>query len=96
MVELVDKVIVLYEELNKNLYVLKLIFYYECKMYFEMVVVVEDFVRIFFQEKIWWLCFGFFYILVEDYKKGFLMLEFVYMQGYLEKELEIKMFVQFY
>ena len=96
MVEPADKAIGLYEEPNKNPYVLKLTSYYERKMYPETVAVAEDLVRTFPQEKTWWSRLGFFYILVEDYKKGLSTLELAYMQGYLEKESEIKTLAQLY
>jgi len=76
--------------------VLKLTSYYERKMYPETVAVAEDLVRTFPQEKTWWSRLGFFYILVEDYKKGLSTLELAYMQGYLEKESEIKTLAQLY
>ncbi|WP_334048117.1 hypothetical protein [Alteromonas gracilis] len=96
MVEPADKAIALYEEPNKNPYVLKLTSYYERKMYPETVAVAEDLVRTFPQEKTWWSRLGFFYILVEDYNKGLSTLELAYMQGYLEKESEIKTLAQLY
>jgi tetratricopeptide (TPR) repeat protein len=96
MVEPADKAIALYEEPNKNPYVLKLTSYYERKMYPETVSVAEELVKTFPEEKTWWSRLGFFYILVEDYKKGLSTLELAYMQGYLEKDSEIKTLAQLY
>ena len=96
MVEPADRAIALYEEPNKNPYVLKLTSYYERKMYPETVAVAEELVRVFPQEKTWWSRLGFFYLLVEDYKKGLSTFEMAYNQGYLEKENEIKTLAQLY
>jgi len=96
MVEPADKAIALYEEPNKNPNVLKLTSYYERKMYPETVAVAEDLVRTFPEEGTWWSRLGFFYLLVEDYKKGLSTFELAYNQGYLEKENEIKTLAQLY
>ena len=96
MVEPAERAIALYEEPNKNPYVLKLTSYYERKMYPETVAVAEDLVRVFPEDATWWSRLGFFYLLVEDYKKGLSTFEMAYMQGHLEKENEIKTLAQLY
>jgi tetratricopeptide (TPR) repeat protein len=90
MVEPADKAIALYEEPNKNPYVLKLTSFYERKMFPETVLVAEELVRKFPETPNWWTQLGFFYLLIEDYKKGLSTFELAYMQDYLKKEQEIK------
>ncbi|NDW20745.1 tetratricopeptide repeat protein [Alteromonas hispanica] len=96
MIEPADKAIALYEEPNKNPYVLKLTSFYERKMYPETVAVAEELVRKFPEEPRWWSQLGFFYLSVEDYKKALSTFELAYIQGYLEKESEIKALSQLY
>jgi tetratricopeptide (TPR) repeat protein len=91
-----DKAIALYEKPNKNPYVLKLTSYYERKMYKETVEVAETLVKLFPDNKQWWTQLGFFYMLVEDYKKGLSTFEMAYNQGYLTKSSEIKALGQLY
>ncbi|MFA3789714.1 tetratricopeptide repeat protein [Aliiglaciecola sp. SL4] len=91
-----DKAIALYEKPNKNPYVLKLQSFYERKMYPETVAVAEELVRIFPDNKQWWSQLGFFYMLVEDYKKALSTFEIAYNQGYLSKKSEIKALSQLY
>jgi tetratricopeptide (TPR) repeat protein len=96
MIEPTDKAIGLYTKPNKNPYVLKLQSYFERKMYPETVKVAEELVRIFPDEKRWWTQLGFFYMLVEDYKKALSTFEIAYNQGYLEKKSEVKALAQLY
>ncbi|GAC14064.1 tetratricopeptide repeat protein [Aliiglaciecola lipolytica] len=96
MVEPADKAIALYEKPNKNPYVLKLQSFYERKMYPETVAVAEELVRTFPESKQWWSQLGFFYMLVEDYKKALSTFEIAYNQGYLTKKSEIKALSQLY
>ncbi|WP_269517749.1 tetratricopeptide repeat protein [Alteromonas sp. BMJM2] len=96
MIEPADKAIALYEEPNKNPYVLKLTSFYERKMFPETVAVAEELVRNFPEEPRWWSQLGFFYLSVEDYKKALSTFELAYIQGYLEKESEVKALSQLY
>lgn len=96
MIEPSDKAIALYDKPNKNPYVLKLQSYFERKMYPETVAVAEELVRIFPDNKQWWTQLGFFYMLVEDYKKALSTFEIAYNQGYLTKKSEIKALSQLY
>lgn len=83
-------------KLNKNPYLLKLTSFYERKMYPQTVAVAEELVRIFPENKQWWVQLGQFYFLVEDYKKALSTLEIAYNQGYLEKPNQIKILSQLY
>lgn len=96
MVEPSDKAIALYEKPNKNPYVLKLQSFYERKMYPQTVAVAEELVRIFPENKSWWSQLGFFYMLLEDYKKALSTFEIAYNKGYLSKKSEIKALAQLY
>lgn len=96
MIDPTNKAIALYEKPNKNPYVLKLQSYYERKMYQETVEVAEELVRIFPDNKQWWSQLGFFYMLVEDYKKALSTFEIAYNKGYLSKKSEIKALAQLY
>jgi len=96
MIEPSDRAIALYEKPNKNPYVLKLTSYYERKMFPQTVSVAEELVRNFPEEPRWWTQLGFFYLMVEDYKKGLSTFEIAYNQGYLKKESEIKTLAQLF
>jgi len=96
MIEPADRAIALYDEPNKNPYVLKLTSYYERKMYPQTVAVAEDLVRNFTEEPRWWTQLGFFYLLVEDFKKGLSTFELAYNQGFLKKDSEVKTLSQLY
>ena len=96
MIAPADKAIALYDKPNKNPYVLKMTSYYERKMYPQTIKVAEDLVKLFPDTKQWWTQLGFFYMLVEDYKKALQTFELAYVQGYLEKASEIKALVQLY
>ena len=96
MVEPADKAIALYEKPNKNPYVLKMQSFYERKMYPQTVGVAEILVKTFPDNKQWWSQLGFFYMLVEDYKKALSTFEIAYNKGYLEKRSEIRALVQLY
>ena len=96
LIDPADKAIALYEEPNKNPYVLKLSSYYERKMYKETVGVAEDIVNTFPEEGKWWVQLGQFYLMIEDYKKSLATLEIAYDQGFLEKPNLIKMLSQLY
>ncbi|MCU7555091.1 tetratricopeptide repeat protein [Alteromonas sp. ASW11-19] len=96
IVEPADKAIALYEEPNKNPYVLKLTSFYERKMYPETVAVAEQLVENFPETGRWWTQLGFFYLLVEDFKKGLATFDLAYEQGFLKKENEIKTLAQLY
>lgn len=96
LIEPANKAIALYEEPNKNPYVLKLSSYYERKMYKETVGVAEDIVNTFPEESKWWVQLGQFYLMIEDYKKSLSTLEIAYNQGFLEKPNLIKMLSQLY
>ena len=96
LIDPADKAIELYEEPNKNPYVLKLSSYYERKMYKETVGVAEDIVNTFPEEGKWWVQLGQFYLMIEDYKKSLATLEIAYDQGFLEKPNLIKMLSQLY
>ena len=96
MIEPADKAIALYEKPNKNPYVLKLTSYYERKMYKETVEVAEELVRNFPEEPRWWTQLGMFYLQVEEYKKALSIFELADMQGFLEKESEVKALSQLY
>ena len=96
MIEPADRAIALYEKPNKNPYVLKLTSYYERKMYPQTISVAEELVTNFPEEGRWWTQLGFFYLLVEDYKKGLSTFELAYIQGFLKKASEIKTLAQLY
>lgn len=96
IVEPADKAIALYEEPNKNPYVLKLTSFYERKMYPETVAVAEELVENFPETGRWWTQLGFFYLLVEDFKKGLATFDLAYEQGFLKKENELKTLAQLY
>ena len=96
IIEPADRAIALYDEPNKNPYVLKLTSYYERKMYPQTVAVAEDLVRNFTEEPRWWTQLGFFYLLVEDFKKGLSTFELAYNQGFLKKDSEVKTLSQLY
>ncbi|MDY6926237.1 MAG: tetratricopeptide repeat protein [Pseudomonadota bacterium] len=96
LIDPANKAIALYEEPNKNPYVLKLSSYYERKMYKETVGVAEDIVNTFPEEGKWWVQLGQFYLMIEDYKKSLATLEIAYNQGFLEKPNLIKMLSQLY
>lgn len=94
-----DKAIALYSKEgkpNKNPYVLKLTSYYERKKYPETVKVAEELVRQFTDTPRWWTQLGFFYMLVEDYKKALSTFELANNQGYLTKASEFKALAQLY
>ncbi|MCY7295948.1 tetratricopeptide repeat protein [Alteromonas sp. a30] len=96
MIAPADKAIALFEKPNKNPYVLKMTSYYERKMYPETIKVAETLVKLFPDSKQWWTQLGFFYMLVEDYKKALATFELAYTQGYLSKSSEINALVQLY
>lgn len=96
MFDPVVKSIKLAEKPNKNAYALKLTSYYNRKMYKETVQVQEEIVTIFPDNKANWTQLGFFYMLVEDYKKALSTFEMALNQGYLTKEAEIKALMQLY
>lgn len=96
MLEPVIKSIQLSDKPNKNAYALKLTSYYNRKMYKETVEVAEEIVTIFPDNKANWTQLGFFYMLVEDYKKALSTFEMALDQGYLTKEAEIKALMQLY
>jgi uncharacterized protein HemY len=96
LIDPANKAIALYEEPNKNPYVLKLSSYYERKMYKETVGVAEDIVNTFPEESKWWVQLGQFYLMIEDYKKSLSTLEIAYNQGFLEQPNLIKMLSQLY
>ncbi len=96
MVEPADKAIALYEKPNKNPYVLKLTSFYERKMFAQTVEVAEELVRNFPEEPRWWTQLGFFYLTVEDYKKGLSTFEIAYNEGFLKKANEIKTLAQLF
>ncbi|MBT0584851.1 tetratricopeptide repeat protein [Alteromonas oceanisediminis] len=96
MIDPADKAIALYEEPNKNPYVLKLTSYYERKMYPETVKVAETLVQEFPETRQWWSQLGFFYMLVENYKLALSTFEMAYIQGHLTKVSEIKALAQLY
>lgn len=91
-----DQAIALYEEPNKNAYVLKLSAYYERKMYPETISVAEDIVNTFPEEGKWWVQLGQFYLMVEDYKKSLSTLEIAYNNGFVDKPNLLKMLSQLY
>jgi tetratricopeptide (TPR) repeat protein len=96
MIAPLNKSIELDDKPNKNAYALKLTSYYSRKMYKETVDVAEELVKIFPDNKANWTQLGFFYMLVEDYKKGLSTFEMAYDQGYLTKAAEIKALTQLY
>jgi len=96
MIAPLNKSIDLDEKPNKNAYALKLTSFYSRKMYKETVEVAEEMVKIFPDNKANWTQLGFFYMLVEDYKKGLSTFEMAYNQGYLTKASEIKALTQLY
>ncbi|XOV79064.1 MAG: tetratricopeptide repeat protein [Aestuariibacter sp.] len=96
MIAPADKAIQMYEKPNKNPYVLKLTSYYERKMYKETVDVAETLVKLFPDNKQWWTQLGFFYMLVEDYKKALQTFELAHTRGYLQKASEIRALAQLY
>ena len=91
-----NKAIALYKEPNKNPYVLKLTSYYERKLYPDTVKVAEELVRKFPDNKQWWSQLGFFYMLVEDFKRALSTFEMAYAQGHLSKVSELKALAQLY
>ena len=97
IIEPADKAIALYgDKHNQNPYILKITSYYERKMYKDAVKVLETVVQIFPENKQWWTQLGMFYLLVEDYTKAVQTLELAYIQGFLEKESEIKTLANLY
>ncbi|MBN7824911.1 tetratricopeptide repeat protein [Bowmanella dokdonensis] len=96
IVEPANKAIALYEKPNKNPYVLKMTSFYERKMYPQTIEVAEELVKLFPDTPQWWVQLGFFYMLVEDYKRALATLEIAYNQGFLKKESEIKALAQLY
>ncbi len=96
MIGPLDKSIAMAEKPNKNAYALKLQSYYARKMYKETVKVAETVVAIFPDNKANWTQLGFFYMLIEDYKKGLSTFEMALNQGYLTKASEIKALTQLY
>jgi tetratricopeptide (TPR) repeat protein len=96
IVEPANKAIKLADKPNKNAYALKLTSFYNRKMYKETIQVAEDLVTIFPDNKANWTQLGFFYMLVEDYKKALSTFEMALNQGYLTKEAEIKALMQLY
>ncbi|WP_372340943.1 tetratricopeptide repeat protein [Paraglaciecola sp.] len=96
IIDPINKSIKLAEKPNKNAYALKLTSYYNRKMYKETIQVAEDTVTIFPDNKANWTQLGFFYMLVEDYKKALSTFEMALNQGYLTKEAEIKALMQLY
>lgn len=97
VIEPADKAIALYgDKHNQNPYVLKLQSYYERKMYKDAVSVLETVVQIFPENKQWWTQLSMFYLLVEDYSKAVQTLELAYIQGFVEKESEIKTLANLY
>ncbi|MFT5676000.1 MAG: hypothetical protein ACI808_001936 [Paraglaciecola sp.] len=96
MIVPLDKSIAMAEKPNKNAYALKLQSYYARKMYKETVNVAETVVAIFPDNKANWTQLGFFYMLIEDYKKGLSTFEMALNQGYLTKAAEIKALTQLY
>lgn len=96
MIAPLDKSIALDDKPNKNAYALKLQSYYTRKMYKDTVKVAETMVDIFPDNKANWTQLGFFYMLVEDYKKGLSTFEMALNQGYLTKAAEIKALTQLY
>ena len=96
MIGPLDKSIAMAEKPNKNAYALKLQSYYARKMYKETVKVAEVVVDIFPDNKANWTQLGFFYMLIEDYKKGLSTFEMALNQGYLTKASEIKALTQLY
>ena len=96
MIAPLNKSIALDDKPNKNAYALKLQSYYARKMYKETLGVAETVVAIFPDNKANWTSLGFFYMLVEDYKKGLSTFEMALNQGYLTKASEIKALMQLY
>ncbi|QPG04880.1 tetratricopeptide repeat protein [Salinimonas marina] len=96
VIEPADKAIALYEEPNKNPYVLKLQSYYQRKMYPETVKVAETLVNTFPETPGWWTQLGVFYMLVENYSDALATMEIAYNAGYLEKESQFKNLAQLY
>ena len=96
IIDPVNKAIKLADKPNKNAFALKLTSYYNRKMYKETIQVAEDMVTIFPDNKSNWTQLGFFYMLVEDYKKALSTFEMALNQGYLTKEAEIKALMQLY
>ncbi|GGD56218.1 tetratricopeptide repeat protein [Lacimicrobium alkaliphilum] len=96
IIEPANKAIALYEEPNKNPYVLKMTSYYERKMYPQTIEVAEELVRMFPDTPQWWTQLGFFYMLVEDYKRALSTFEMALNQGYLKKKSEINALAQLY
>lgn len=96
IIDPVNKAIKLSAKPNKNAYALKLTSFYNRKMYKETIQVAEDVVSIFPDNKANWTQLGFFYMLVEDYKKALSTFEMALGQGYLTKEAEIKALMQLY
>jgi tetratricopeptide (TPR) repeat protein len=96
MIEPLNKSIELADKPNKNAYALKLQSYYTRKMYKETVEVAETLVKIFPDNKANWTQLGFFYMLIEDYKKGLSTFEMALNQGYLTRAAEIKALTQLY
>lgn len=97
IIEPANKAIALYgDKHNQNPYILKITSYYERKMYKDAVRVLETVVQVFPENKQWWTQLGMFYLLVEDYTKAVQTLELAYIQGFLEKESEIKTLANLY
>ncbi|MEW6981801.1 hypothetical protein AAD001_04025 [Colwelliaceae bacterium 6471] len=92
-----DKAIAAYgDKHNQNPYILKVMSYYERKMFKDAVKVLETVLQLFPENKQWWTQLGMFYLLVEDYPKGLATLDLAYKRGFLEKESEIKTLANLY
>jgi len=96
MIEPADKAIALYEEPNKNPYILKLSSYFERKMMKEVVEMGELLVVNFPETPQWWTQLGSFYLAIEDYDRALSVMDAAYLQGFLDKESQIKLLAQLY
>lgn len=91
-----DKAIALYDEPNKNPYLLKLSSYFQRKDFKNAVKVQETLVSLFPAEKKFWVQLGQFYMLTEDYTKALATMHAAYINGYIETASQAKVLAQLY
>ncbi len=81
-----DKAIKLMKKLTSAPYQMKITSYYERKKYPQAAQVTEELVKLFPEDKKWWIQLAQFYMLSEDYKKALYTFDLAYKQGHLGKD----------
>lgn len=92
----IDNAIRYAREPNKQHYMLKMAALYESRNYPKTIETVETMVRLFPEERQYWVYLGNFYTLVEDYASSLSAFQVAYNNGFLQTESELKMFGQMY